>query len=262
MISGDPEVDFPSHVAWTHLAGRSSLTAIALGCGNGHRTLAWARLGVFDRVDAFDLSAERIAYAKQLAAKHGLGDVVHFSVGDVNELDLDDGSYDVVIGEQSIHHFSPMDRALRLASRLLRPDGWLFLDEYVGPARLQWTDRQVEAASGLVATLPTRLRTTLDGEVKRRCERPSVLYMHYSDPSEAVESNLIRPLIHEIFDVVEEREYGGAVLHLALHGIGHHFRGDDPEAARILESWFLAEDLLMASGDVGSDFLAASCRRR
>ena len=74
----------------------------------------------------------------------------------------------------------------------------------------------------------------------------------------------ILPLLHKLFDVVEETGYGGGVLHLVLAGIAHNFRDGDAEAAMLLRLMGEVEDLLIASGDVPDNFTAPSagaCRK-
>ena len=92
--------------------------------------------------------------------------------------------------------------------------------------------------------------------------RPSRLSMILSDPSEAVESGRILPLLREHYEVTELREYGGAVLHLLFDQIAHHFLDADPRTQRFLDLCFEAEDLLMEEGELASDFVVAVCRRK
>jgi hypothetical protein len=86
--------------------------------------------------------------------------------------------------------------------------------------------------------------------------------MRLGDPSEAIESSQILPLLRRSFEVVELRELGGSLLHMLLSEIAHNFVGDDPETRRALRLCFDAEDLLIASGELGHDFAVAACRRR
>ncbi len=263
LVSGDPEVEPRRHLARRHLAGRSGLRALSLACGTGHRELAWARLGGFARIDAWDLSSPRIDHARRRAAAEGLDGVVRFEAGDVFALPVAAGAYDVVIAESALHHFTPLEDLLRRIEGWLAPDGLFFVDDFVGPTRMQWTDRQLEVVNGLLAVLPESYRVRRGaGPPKSRMIRPSRLSMILSDPSEAVESSRILPLLHEIFDVVELRPYGGAVLHLVLGEIAHHFLADTEPARRFLGLCFEAEDLLMAEGDLASDFVVVACRPR
>jgi hypothetical protein len=84
------------------------------------------------------------------------------------------------------------------------------LNEYIGPARFQWTARQLEAVNALRELLPPRYRVRWqDRGLKRRVHRPSRLSMMLYDPSEAVESDRIVPSLDKFFAVVERRDYGG-----------------------------------------------------
>lgn len=260
LITGDPAVDFPSYCAGRYLAGRESLHGLSVGCGTGHRERRWARLGVFDRLDAVDLAAQAITEARAAAAEDGLGNVLNFAVADAMSADFAGGDYDVLLGLHSLHHFSDLRRVLsRLRSRLL-PDGFAFIDEFIGPTKFQWTPRQYEAANGMLRLLPKRYRRRPDGRIKSAVPRPSLLSMRFDDPSEAVESGQLRDAIHAEFHVVEELPYGGTLLHIVLSGIAHNFRSSDSEAMALLHMCFDIEDALLAGDDLQHDFAAFVCR--
>jgi SAM-dependent methyltransferase len=171
--------------------------------------------------------------------------------------------YDVVLAEHSLHHLAPMPAVVERIESLLAPGGWFVVDEFVGPRRFQWSRQQLSAAQAVLDGIPDRYRTTTSGEVKRRVIRPSVLWMVMTDPSEAIDSARITSELRRRFEVLEEKPYGGAVLHIALADISHHFMDDDdPVAAEILRAAFAEEDRLMAAGAVASDFCTFVCRRR
>ena len=133
--------------------------------------------------------------------------------------------------------------------KLLRPDGRLFIDEYVGPTRFQWTERQLEAVNALLALIPEHLRRLQNGGIKKRVHRPSILSMVLDDPSEAIESAKILPALEEHFEALELKPYGGTLLHLVLSGIAHNFSEEEPETLAVLEFCFQAEDALLGPGD-------------
>jgi hypothetical protein len=107
LVSGDPQVDYIAYITRKYLAGRS-LAGLSLGCGAGHKELRWASCGNFARLDAYDLTPQRIAAAKAEARARGVANV-HFHIGDVYRLDWPSGQYDVVLGDQSLHHFAPIE---------------------------------------------------------------------------------------------------------------------------------------------------------
>jgi 2-polyprenyl-3-methyl-5-hydroxy-6-metoxy-1,4-benzoquinol methylase len=261
-MTGDPGVTWPQHVARRYLKA-GSVRAVSLGCGTGAREVAWAATGVFREICGWDLSESRIAAARMRAQDAGLQAVLRFEVGDVYEVLAGEGSHDVVVCEHALHHFSPLDEIVSRIEAVLRPGGLLLVDDFVGPSRYQWSDRQIEAVNYLLGLLPRRLKVEWGGTtMKRPIFRPSRLRMVLLDPSEASESSRILALLESRFDVLERRDYGGALLHLLLGGIAHHFCGDDELAARFLRVCCEVEELLEASGDIRSDFAALVCAKR
>jgi 2-polyprenyl-3-methyl-5-hydroxy-6-metoxy-1,4-benzoquinol methylase len=261
FASGDPDVTFPMHVARTHLAGRGSLRALSLGCGTGGNEVNWARLGVFDRIVGVDISPERIAAAATGAARLGLDDGrLEFRVADAHELIKANETYDVVLGLHSLHHFDRLDETMAQVAKLVAPRGLLVVDEFVGPTRFQWTDAQLAAADRLLRKLPEDRRRRVDGTVKRRAVRPSRLSMILDDPSEAVDADRLLPAIRENFTVVEERPYGGTVLHVALSGIAQNFLDDDAATRELIQTCFTCEDEELPG--LGHDFAFLVCAVR
>ncbi len=254
-ITGSPSRDFNDYVAEKYLADQRDLVAVSLGCGTGVREKRWAETGKFRRIDGYDLSELRIESARASAKSAGLSDILNFHVADVFS-DAVDGVYDIVIVEGSLHHFSPLETILSRIQILLKDDGYLLVNEFVGPTQFQWEDRQLLEINRLLASLPDRLKTKWDGTIKTRVGRPSRLCIRYGDPSEAIESERILPMLKTMFSPVEVKPYGGTILHMLFHEIAHNFRSDDPEVKKWLRVCFETEDALIESADLTSDFVA------
>lgn len=257
FASGDPEVGFPQHVAKTWLAGRSGLRALSLGCGTGGNEVIWAGTGAFEQITGVDISPDRIEHATGQAKELGLDHVLSFRAADVAELLRAGETYDIVLGLQSLHHFDRLDETMDLIAGLLNPGGLLIVDEFVGPTKFQWTDGQLRAVDALLAELPEDRRRLADGRLKRRAVRPSLLSMRLDDPSEAVDAARLLPALRSRYRVLEERPYGGTVLHVALSGIAQNFRDDGPATAELVERCFAAEDAVLA--ELGHDFVFMVC---
>ncbi len=258
-LTGDAELTWPVHVAGTRFSACAEdgqkIRGVSLGCGNGEREAAWARTGIFETLEAWDLSPPRIARARKRAEDEGLSEVLDFHVGDVATVLDGESRYDLVVCEHALHHFTPLAEIIPGIAGVLKPGGFLAIDDFVGPSRYQWTDRQIDAINHVLETLPERYRTLWESdELKKPIFRPSLLRMRLLDPSEAAESSDILPLVRDHFDVVEIRPYGGSLLHFLLSGISHHFADDDPLAARVLHACFEIEDALLESGELASDF--------
>lgn len=263
MISGDEQVDYCEHISHKYLADRNALRSLALGCGDGQKILHWAALGKFNCIDAYDLSKERIKFAVDVAKKQGYDRLVNYQVANVYEIEIRPNYYDVVLAEQSLHHFSPLSTILQRVNQFLKPDGYFIVNEFVGPTRFQWTDRQLQVADGLLSILPVKYRTLWNSNVVKTCTyKPGLLRMILADPSEAVESSSILPLLHQMFEVIEIKGFGGNILHLLFDGIAHHFASPDAEAQQWLELCFKVEDALLIEEKLQSDFIVAICRKR
>lgn len=263
LISGDPQVDYYDYISQKYLANKNSLSALSIGCGTGHRELRWAETSKFSSIDAYDLSHPRIQNAISIAKQNNYDKIINYRVSDVYGIKAHENHYDVVLGEQSLHHFSPLEKILLRANSFLKTDGYFIVNEFVGPTRFQWTERQLEAVNGLLAILPAKYKTFWGSEsIKQKVSKPSRLRMILQDPSEAIESSKIKSMIHEIFDVVEVKEYGGTILQLLFNGISHNFLSDDPETQHWLKFCFDVEDQLIASNEIQSDFIVAICKKR
>ena len=262
LITGDAAAEPAAYVARHFLADGAPHTGLAVGCGTGTNERRWAATGAFARLDAFDLSAPRIETARQAAAAEGLGHLLHFEAADVRTLRLPPHGYDVLLAESALHHFTPLAPTLDRLLAALRPGGLVVVRDYVGPARFQWTDRQLEAVAGLLRVLPPAYRRRWQsGSIKTRHFRPGRLAMRLADPSEAAESDRILPLLRDRLDAVLERPFGGTVLHLLFDDIAHHFLDETPETRRWLALCFATEDALLESGELPADFVFALFRK-
>lgn len=261
MVSGDEKVGYQHYVALNYGSGNSRFKALSLGCGTGAKEILWAKTGLFASIDAYDLSEQRIRAANESVRATPEAEVIRFRVGDVARLDLRDRSYDIVLFDHSLHHFSNLDSLLRRINRVLVPGGLLVANEFVGPTRFQWTDRQLAEVNALLRGFPTEYTTLFHSPYPRlKAIRPSRLAMWLSDPSEAVESSNIIPLLRKHFEVMEVKGCGGAILHLLFSGIAHHFVNPDAGGQKLLESCFAAEDLLLETHDIEHDFALVICR--
>lgn len=263
MITGDGAKSHQEYVTQKFSGRNSSLDALSLGCGTGLKEVLWAKTGQFRTIDAYDLSEQRIR-----AAIHSLGnspeaEIIRYRASDIANLKLPAHHYDLVIFEHSLHHFSPLNDLFVRLRDVLKPDGLIIANEYVGPTRFQWTDKQLAVVNAILEVFPKEYTTLFASRFSRpKARRPSKLAMWLSDPSEAIESAQIIPLLEKHFEPVEIKGYGGAVLHLLFSGIAHHFIDPDYRAQRFLEFCFTVEDLLLDHHEIEHDFALLVYRNR
>jgi len=265
LTTGDPNLDHITYVSQTYLSPLQPLHGLSLGCGTGKKELLWAGHCRYAQLDAYDISASRIAHARSQAQAAGHSEI-HYHAADIYQVDWPPAHYDVVSVDQSLHHFTPLEPLLLQIRRTLKPTGYLVASEFIGPTCFQWTDRQLEVINGVLAILPHKYRRRWSDErVKTRVYRPSLLSMMLGDPSEAVESARIVPLLEQYFGIVERRDYGGTILHTLFDDIAANFLGNggqekDDDARRLLDLCFQIEDVLLELGDIQSDFALLVCK--
>lgn len=107
------------------------------GCGTGNYSVALAQRGY--HITGIDLSSAMIAQARQVAETAGLGtEQASFAVGDVERIDVPDGSVDAVFC-RCVLDFAPRPGvALRELERVLRPVGRLILVTLGAHSPVKW----------------------------------------------------------------------------------------------------------------------------
>ncbi len=241
---------------------RPVAAALTLGCGDGRLERGLAPKSFARRHLGLDLSAGAVAGARAAATAAGFT-ALEYATADLNALELPAAAFDIVLGVSAVHHVERLEALFAAVEAALVPGGIFFLNEYVGPQRFQWTRRQLEAAEHLLGLLPESYRREAPGaEPRSRPFAPSAAAVIAADPSEAVRSDEILPLVAERFDILERRDLGGTLLHLVLEGIARRFDPSSPTDVRWLNLLFEAEDALLASGEITSDFVVLVARRR
>ena len=168
MMSGKSEKPYQRYVAEKYLRPSGGQKALSLGCGSGGKEIAWAETGCFEIIDAYDISENRILAARTALQETPFREVIRYRVGNVQNLQLPPESYDVVLFDHSLHHFSSLDVLLPRMREVLKPGGMVVANEFIGPSRFQWSDRQIEVVNGLLAVFPRRYRTRWGSKVCRR----------------------------------------------------------------------------------------------
>lgn len=231
-ISGTPHawpIDW--FVEW--LGGRRFGRALSIGCGTGALERDLIRREVCTEIDAFDGSEESIRIARDLAREDGYESRIHYSVGDFNDPHLPRRRYDLVLFHQSAHHVAKLEKLYGAILRALKPDGLVYLDEYVGPSRFEWNDDLIAPQREFFARVPApaRLTDTL------------ALPIHPDDPSEAIRSSEILPRLDVGFRILERRDYGGTLLSVLFPSVRW-----DAAPSTLVEEMIAAEKALLAAG--------------
>lgn len=237
-VTGDPS-RWP--IAWlpSVVPGRVPFRrALSIGCGVGNFERTLVEFGIVESVTGIDASAEVIAEAKRRA--EGMGGIEYLAA-DAREILKTARGFDAIFFHASLHHFDRLSELLGFVRAALEPRGILYLDEYVGPARDEWTWADLIRWNVVYRTLPANIRRT------HLIRRP----INREDPTEAIASSGILRAVAEHFRIITRRDYGGdllTVIYPSLLRPGQP-NGPSPELFEaVLESLLDREERLLARG--------------
>lgn len=201
LIGGDIPL-WPMDWFQRWLGGRTFERALTIGCGTGGLERDLVRRDLVRRIDAFDGSITSLAMASAEARAEGMQSRIRYFAADFNAPALPKATYDLVLFQESAHHVLRLEKLFHAVLRALKPDGLVYMDEYVGPSRFEWNDALMEPIRRVYDELDPSLRAVpfLDCPVM------------VEDPSEAVRSSEIEPQLAVGFDAVARRPYGGNLL--------------------------------------------------
>ena len=262
-VSGDITIDTAEHWRRNYL-NPPAMNALSIGCGFGNFERGAISGGLALQIDANDVSAMAVARAVEYAAMSGMSDKLSYSVFNLNSDKLPESRYDAIFGISSIHHVSALEKLFKGCRQALRPNGLLFMDEYIGPTRFQSGPVAVKIINDLLAILPAHYRQSayLNGEPRNFYENPSVNWFEEHDPSEAVRSDEILEVLQDEFEVVEIRPYGGAILHMLLSGTAGNYDPENPADIALLKVLAMMEQRLEEAGVLRPDFASIVARPR
>lgn len=257
-ISGDPEIGWLEWVKRKFVPDELG-RGFVLGCGGGSLERRAAGLSISRSFHGVDISPEGIRVAEILAEREALD--FSYEVRDANYLELPVSAYDIILVDMSLHHIQRLEHVLEQFKNGLRPGGLLVLNEFTGPDRFQWTDRQLELATLMIRSLPFRLRRNRDlAKWKRylkpwcgRAKRWPPGKLERIDPSEAVRSSAIPELVERYFKIEAVKPYGGTIISLALNNIVGNFK-DEPRDIGILLKMVEEEEYYLSTGRLPSDY--------
>jgi 2-polyprenyl-3-methyl-5-hydroxy-6-metoxy-1,4-benzoquinol methylase len=230
---------------------------LSIGCGDGSHELIIARNRYVSHIDAFDASATGIEIARKKASSEAIP--INFYV-DTFEAFVSAPvrqTYDIVMFAGSLHHVSDLEGMLDKTRRVLDRNGVLLFNEYVGPAHLRYTDKQIAIVNRLLDALPAGFKCSATAQ----WVNPSIDTLLEQDPSEAVRSPLVLPLLESYFDVKWKRGFGGAILHLIFEHLNRDRLNDgSPESEAVVNLLIAIENEVTSAGVLNHDFCWGFCQ--
>jgi ubiquinone/menaquinone biosynthesis C-methylase UbiE len=219
--------------------------AVSVGCGTGNNEMAAITYGVIQNFDLFELSESAVELGRTAAAQSGFSERMRFQQGNAFELVPSNAAYDAVFWFQALHHMPDVDAALAWSKRVLKPGGVLLMDDFIGPTRMQWSDRLLDINTKYRMSLPHKYLadpSNCGRQLPTKMERATIDQMIGYDPSECADSERIVGSLRKHFPGVEVILKGGGIYHLGLNDVLYNIveAGDEREIDRALaldDSW-------------------------
>lgn len=135
---------------------------LELGCGPGRNAIYFAEKGC--TIDAVDLSQESLKWAKERAIEKGVS--VNFIRKNIFELEVEEGTYDIVYDSGCFHHIAPHRRMsyINLVKRALKPHGFFAITcfvqggEFGGAEISDWEVYRLKSLQGGLGYTDEKLR--------------------------------------------------------------------------------------------------------
>jgi 2-polyprenyl-3-methyl-5-hydroxy-6-metoxy-1,4-benzoquinol methylase len=248
-VTGDPN-RWPMEWFAATYGERPFPRGLSVGCGSGLLERDVLSKGICEAMEGIDFSEESLEQARFSAEEAHLSQRLEYRAEDINALKLPRARYDIVFFHGSLHHVRHIERVLTEVRQALKPGGLVYLDEYMGPSRSEWSDEEWGFARSAFDALPEELKN-----------RPGLMIpLPLDDPSESVRSSAIRPAAARLFEIVEERPYGGNILWFVFPCLDMERLRQDSTGA--LSRLIALEDHLLERGWVESYFRVLIAKKR
>jgi len=258
-ITGDPELGPETYFARRHGPSIVAPHVVSLRASDAKLEIALVEAGSGERVTGLDDDQGRVDFAAGRVPEP-LRDRIRFQLGALDRWAPPE-PLGAAVCRSFLHRRPDLDTVLDRIAAMLEPGGLLFVEDFIGPARFQWTDAQLDVINRLLARLPPELLIDLtaeDGRQKRRVERPALAGLIAQGSNEAISSKEIVPGLDARFERVEFCAYGGAVFHQLFSRIMGNF-ADRPDLVAVLME---VDALLTDAGTLSSDYVWGVWRRR
>jgi SAM-dependent methyltransferase len=159
----------------------------------------------------FNISRGECRDFERLFSGHHFDFPFRYVIGDANRFDFTQlGTFDTIISVGTFHHFENFERIFPLLNQILKSDGLLYADEFIGPSQWQYEELIIELINQHLNSLPNKLllsRKTVIGEEFYR------LWKNGLDPSESIRSGELDQWLRKSFAVIEACPFNGTFLY-------------------------------------------------
>ncbi len=194
---------------------------LSLGCGEGRAERHLIQTGVCARFEGVDIAEESLARAEQIARDDGLD--ITYERQDLNRCRLQAGRYDLVVAQNVLHHVTELEHLAGEIRRSLLPDGILWIYDYIGEARMQYSDDRIRIANDILQMLPEDLRRNRLRKSQKPLKAIRRPKLEKLSPFEAIRSDEIVPVFSEHFEIIAKHEFNAILQLLFRMGLRQNY---------------------------------------
>ncbi len=279
-ISGDENIDWFSYSVRRYMAPalglfnapkpRENYRCLILGATEGHMERELCRLGFKGKIVASDIADKALARAAERSRAEGFANI-DYIVADLNTASFA-GAFDYIIAEGVLHHVREIRYCLGMLHDALAPDGRIIMVEHHAPLRFQLPQAQTRWINAVLNVMPKKLRPfprSVDDYLPPTSAESAVVYYAHPtkesveafDPSETISGLALRSLLPQVFDIVEEKGFGGTLLSYMTGHFPFALADKDSFTNAWLQVLIEIENTLIQTGILKDEFVFYVCKR-
>lgn len=203
-------------------------TALSLCCGSGRHERRLAQVNIAKNIVGMDISLGQLQRATEEAKKEGYQNVIEYKQANIQEAELPENQYDLVMVVAGLHHLINLPHVMTQIHKALKPSALLVITEYVGPDHMDYHQWERELYQRVLLTIPPEKRVRVStGNVLERAGQQTREQAIARDPSEGVNSSQIMINIRRYFDIEIEVEMGSSMLRECLYDTVDNFSDNE-----------------------------------
>ena len=202
-----------------------TVRVLSLGSGYCGKEIRLARgLECPYKITCTDINADLFSAARQRVRAEGLQ--IGFEIEDLNFMEIDSSTYDVVLAEAALHHVINLEMLFEQVATGLAPGGSFHIVEVIGKNRAAIWAENLAFANAALDALP---RDVIEGY---KINAPNTR----EEGMEGIRQEDIVPVLEDWFDSLYEYRHGAFMRFICTNGrLGQILNPDEPRRRRYLD---------------------------